>query len=279
MKPELQPLIEEILSSRKYRGLDIPAETVEDILEKELARHRGHKNAVKEARKKLHNIVASYLGDPDFQSAGLALESAFKSGDGEQVRTVCTKIMSSHASTRERILILESFYQKIFALTGKPDAILDLACGLNPFSFPWMGLPTSLKYYAYDLNRPRLEFIHQYFKLQGLTLLGSSADILIHPPAVEAPVAFFFKEAHRFEQRQRGCNLSFWQALRVRYLLVSLPTNSLSGKHNLVERQRNLVYSTVHDQPWAVTEIMFENEIVFCIEKDTPTLPSPFGRG
>jgi len=276
MKPELQPLIEEILSSRKYRGLDIPPETVGDILERELGRRRDIKEAVKEARKKLHNIMAPYLGDPDFQSASLALESAFASGEGKQVRTECVKIMASHASTRERIPILDSFYQKIFAMTGKPDAVLDLACGLNPFSFPWMGLPTSLKYYAYDLNRPRLEFIHQYFKLQGLTPLGSSADILIQPPAVEAPVAFFFKEAHRFEQRQRGCNLAFWQALRVRYLLVSLPTNSLSGKHNLVERQRNLVYNTVHDQPWSVTEILFDNEIVFCIEKNSLTLP--YGR-
>ena len=277
MNPELKPLIEEILTSRKYRRLDIPPETVEDILEKELARHRSSKDAVKETRKKLHNIVAPYLGDPDFRSAVITLEEAFKNGDDEQVREECTKILASHASTGERIPILDGFYQKIFAVTGEPDAILDLACGLNPFSFPWMGLPTSVKYYAYDLNRPRLEFIHHYFKLQGLAPLGSNADILIHPPAVEAPVAFFFKEAHRFEQRQHGCNLSFWQALRVRYLLVSLPTNSLSGKHNLVERQRNLVYKTVQNQPWTVTEIVFENEIVFCVEKESLTLSSPVG--
>ncbi len=31
-------------------------------------------------------------------------------------------------------------------------------------------------------------------------------DILIKPPDVEADIAFFFKEAHRFEQRQHGCN-------------------------------------------------------------------------
>jgi 16S rRNA (guanine(1405)-N(7))-methyltransferase len=279
MKPEFQPIIEEILNSRKYRELDIPMETVEDILERELAHHRSSKNAVKETRKKLHNIVAPYLGDPDFQSATAALEGAFEKGNGEQVRSECTRILASHASTRERLPILDVFYQKIFALTGIPDAILDLACGLNPFSFPWMGLPKSVKYYAYDLNRPRLEFIHHFFKLQGLSTLGSYADILIHPPAIEAPVAFFFKEAHRFEQRQHGCNLPFWQALRVHYLLVSLPTSSLSGKHNLAERQRKLVYTTVQGQPWTVTEIIFDNEIVFCIEKEHPTLSSQIGIG
>jgi 16S rRNA (guanine(1405)-N(7))-methyltransferase len=279
MKSELQPQIEEILNSRKYRGLDIPPETVEDILERELARHRSSKDAVKETRKKLHNIVAPYLGDPDFQSASAALERAFENRDNEQVRSECTRILASHASTRERLPILGVFYKKIFALTGVPDAILDLACGLNPFSFPWMGLPTSVKYYAYDLNRPRLEFIHHYFKLQGLSPSGSNTDILIHPPAVEAPVAFFFKEAHRFEQRQHGCNLPFWKALHVRFLLVSLPTSSLSGKHNLAEQQRDLVYTTVQDQPWKVTEIVFDNEIVFCIKKDPLHLSSHVGIG
>jgi 16S rRNA (guanine(1405)-N(7))-methyltransferase len=275
MSTDLQPLVDDILSSRKYRELGIPQETVTDILSKELARHRSSKEALKETRKKLHNIVAPYLGDPDFGSASQALEAAYMNGDQNLVRSECLKILASHASTKERIPILDTFYQQIFVITGKPDVILDLACGLNPFSFLWMGLPDRVKYYAYDLNRPRLNFIHRYFRLQGLTPLGGAEDILLHPPEIEAPVAFFFKEAHRFEQRQHGCNLPFWQALRVRYLLVSLPASSLSGKHNLVERQRNLVYGTVANQPWRVTEIGFENEIVFCIDKND--LSSPGG--
>jgi 16S rRNA (guanine(1405)-N(7))-methyltransferase len=265
--PDLQPLVVGILNSRKYRHLGIPAETVEDLLVQEMGRSHSQKEAVKETRKKLHNIVATYLGDPDFALAEKELEGAVHSQDSLEIKATCASLLSQHASTRERLPILEQFYQQIFAVTGKPDTILDLACGLNPLSFPWMGLPASVLYYAYDLNRPRLALIHKFFTLLGIQPYGEARDILLTPPNEKAQVAFFFKEAHRFEQRQKGCNLAFWQALNVHYLLVSLPTASLSGKHNLLDQQRKLVYGTIVDQPWKVTEIRFNSEIVFCIDK------------
>ena len=264
----LPALVVEILNSRKYRRLGIPPETVEDLLAQELGRGRNLKEAVKETRKKLHNIVALYLGDPDYAQAENELERAVGSQDIRAIKVTCAHLLSEHASTRERLPILEQFYHKIFKETGKPDSIIDLACGLNPLSFPWMGLPDSLRYSAYDLNRPRLALIHRFFNLLGMQPGGDARDILLNPPVEKAHVAFFFKEAHRFEQRQKGCNLAFWQALNVRYLLVSLPTASLSGKHNLLAQQRRLVYETIQEQNWKVTEILFEGEIVFCIDKN-----------
>ena len=268
---DFQSLVLEILNSRKYRHLGIPPETVADLLTQELGRSHGQKEAVKETKKKLHNIVAPYLGDPDFVKAESALENAIRSQDDEEIKATCTDLLSEHASTRERQPILEQFYRQIFAVTGEPDTILDLACGLNPLSFPWMGLPKSVRYYAYDLNRPRLALIHKFFSLLGMQSCGESRDILLAPPTETAHLAFFFKEAHRFEQRQKGCNLAFWQALNVHYLLVSLPTASLSGRHNLLDQQRRLVYGTCLGQPWHISEILFDSEIVFCIDKSGST--------
>ncbi len=160
--PDLQALVVEILNSRKYRHLGIPPETVEDLLTQELGRSRGQKEAVKETRKKLHNIVAPYLGDPDFTRAENELERAILSQDEREIKATCYSLLSEHASTHERLPILEQFYRQIFTVTGEPETILDLACGLNPLSFPWMGLPTSVRYYAYDLNQPRLALIHKF---------------------------------------------------------------------------------------------------------------------
>ena len=189
----------------------------------------------------------------------------------EQVEQVCQTILAQHASTHERLPILKKFYDQIFDFTGKPDIILDLACGLNPLALPWMGLRATVQYHAYDLHQPRIKMITRFFELMGLAPLAEVRDILLSPPEIEAPVAFFFKEAHRFEQREHGCNAAFWQALRVRYLLVSLPTASLDGRRNLLERQRRLVYGTIGDAPWKVTEMMFEKELVFCIDKSYGT--------
>jgi 16S rRNA (guanine(1405)-N(7))-methyltransferase len=149
-----------------------------------------------------------------------------------------------------------------------PETVLDLACGLHPLGLPWMGLPAGARYHAYDLHRPRVELINRFFQLWGLPQLASCQDILVEPPRVEADVAFFFKEAHRFEQRQRGCNRAFWQAIRARWLLVSLPTSSLTGRRNLVEGQRALVARTVEGLGWRVQEIQAQDELIFCIQKE-----------
>ena len=130
-----------------------------------------------------------------------------------------------------------------------------------------MGLSEKINYYAYDIHQPRLTLINQFFELVGLPQLAIKQDVLVDPPQVEADVAFLFKEAHRFEQRQKGCNRPLWQALNVRYLLVSLPPQSLSGHYNLVERQRQLVQSIVKGLPWKVEEVLFKNEMVFIIDK------------
>jgi 16S rRNA (guanine(1405)-N(7))-methyltransferase len=175
--------------------------------------------------------------------------------------------MESHASTRERIPQLETFYEQLWAVTGRPESILDLACALHPFGLPWMDLPVVTRYYAYDLHAPRVKLINRFLKAMVHEALAKVQDILVNPPEVEADVALFFKEAHRFEQRQKGCNRPFFEALRVRWLLVSLPAADLSGHHSLVERQRNLMDSILAGLDWPVTELTIGNELVFCIRK------------
>ncbi len=264
---DLDFLIHEILSSRKYRELGIPPETVRDLLLRELALGRSHKEALKAVRQKLHNLVAPYLGDPDYATAAAELDAAYAQGGRAALKPVCARILGQHASTRERLPDLETFYERIFSVTGKPTEILDLACGLNPFSFPWMGLPESVRYHAYDIHAPRVALINHYFRLQGLAPLAEARDILVSPPEIEAPVAFFFKEAHRFEQRHKGSTRGFLRALRARRLVVTLPASSLTGRHDLSEGHRRLVYSAIAGQPWPVTELQVGEEMIFVVER------------
>ena len=112
--------IEQILSSRKYRHLGIPAETVRDLLEKERASGASPKEALKNAKHKLHNLMAPYLGDPDYPAAEAALQAAFAQPDPQAVRQVCWDLMSAHASTRERLPHLEGLYPQLWAVTGQP---------------------------------------------------------------------------------------------------------------------------------------------------------------
>jgi 16S rRNA (guanine(1405)-N(7))-methyltransferase len=259
--------IAEVRKSRKYRELDLPDETLRDLIEQESGRHKSERETLQAARERLHNLVAPYLGDPDYPVAKVQLEAAYSSGNPEAIQIICAELLKTHASTRERLAYQLEFYAAIFAVTGVPSTLLDLACGLNPLAFGWMGLPLTTQYHAYDLHQPRIELINHYFKLQGLGELAEHGDILVNTPQIQAEVAFFFKEAHRFEQRRRGCNREFWLALNVNWLVVTLPASSLTGRHDLAVGHRKLVSETLAGLDWPMTEQFVGNELIFCIHK------------
>ena len=261
---DLDQLTDAILFNRKYRSLGLPRETVRSLLAQSLTKTGNLREAVDETRAKLHNIIAPYLGDPDYAAASLELASLPPEAD---LREFSRRMLASHASTRERLPLLPDFFPRLWEVTGVPHAILDLACGLNPFALPWMALPTDCAYHAYDLHAPRVALINAYLTHIKREPQAEVRDILLDPPQIQADVALFFKEAHRFEQREKGCNRAFWQALHVNWLLVSLPTENLTGTHSKLEQHRSLVRDTLSGLDWTVTEALFPGELVFCIRK------------
>ncbi|MEI8130860.1 MAG: hypothetical protein WCG34_00405 [Leptolinea sp.] len=261
-------LAQSILDSRKYRSLNLPPETVIDLIQRSLDNGLKPSQAVDDARDKLHNIVAPYLGDPNYAETTEQLIGNPSFSDPLVIKPFCLKMLEKHASTRERIPYLEDFYRKIFSVTGVPRSILDLACAMHPFALPWMNLPSSCAFAAYDLHQPRVDLINLFFKTAEVNGQAFYGDILLNPPQQLADIAFFFKEAHRFEQRQKGCNRTFWQALEVNWLVVSLPATNLTGRFDLADRQRKLVSETLDGLNWPLVELQVGNELLFCIHKE-----------
>jgi len=261
--------VETILRTRKYRDLNIPKETILNLLAQPEAQKLVRHDQPKWLKRKLHNIVADYLGDPDYPSVTEEMGEVFSNGNENNQKEFCKKILNAHASTRERMDYMEAFYQGIFKVTGKPQSISDLACGLNPLAFPWMGLDGLIQYHAYDIHQPRIEFIFHYFTYIHLAPLAEHRDILADPPTLPTDVTFLFKEAHRLDQRQKGCNRILWQKIPSPWLIVSLPSESLSGKHDLVDKHRKLVRDSIGDSKWKITELQFGTELVFCIDKSS----------
>lgn len=239
----LPAMIAEIRNSRKYRDAGIPYATIEDILRQELARHPKPSEALRSAKAILHNVIAPYLGDIDHEQESKLLAIAFASGNEESIRQAAQTILEAHDSTRERLPYLEDFYKCIRKACPKMFTILDLACGLNPFAFPWMGFPATVNYHAYDIHQPRVELINQFFIGFGLQPLAEVRDILVFPPEIQADAAFLFKEAHRMEKRRKGASRSLIQALQARVFFVSLPNRSLDGQRDLGQRMTRLVKS------------------------------------
>jgi 16S rRNA (guanine(1405)-N(7))-methyltransferase len=259
-------LVEKVLNTHKYRHTGLNPQTVLDLIEQEAPQQSSEKALYKAVRRKLHNIVAPYLGDPDYAALSRrfsALESPTL--DSPELRAICLDALSAHASTAERIPSQSEFYDRLFAATGTPANILDLGCALHPLAFPWMDLPPSTAYHAYDIVQPRVDFINHFFETVSLAPLAENRDILVDPPQIQADLGIFFKEAHRFEKRQPGCNRDFWASLNVKTLAVSLPTQNLSGTHSLLDQHRQLVEAST--APGKIREeLIFEKEVVFLID-------------
>ncbi len=270
MKPlsdrDLDEMTERVLRSRKYAGMDLPSETIRDLLRQEAAAGRSAKDAEKAMREKLHQIIAPYLGDPDYEQEKQRLTEAAALGE-EALRDWCLHILSVHTSSRERIPHMEVFYQTIFERIGRPAGILDVACAFNPFAFPWMGLPKETAYHAYDLHTPRVGLLNSFFEAYGMEPLAEVRDILLSPPDTPADTAFFFKEAHRFESRKKGCNRNFWISLPVKTIVVTLPAENLTGTHQMRDRQRSLIDKNIEGLGWDVEEAEIAGEMIFIIRK------------
>lgn len=265
-KTEFSRVKEKIGNLRKYEAVGIPENTIDDLILQELPNYRTMKETEKAVKEKIHQIIAPYLGDPDYQQATESLKTAAASSP-DAIRSWCEGILQSHTSSKERLPWMSEFYEFIFQKTGKPGTILDLACAMNPFAFPWMGLPRSTHYYAYDLHTPRVALINAFFSACEMEPLAAVQDILLNPPRVPADIAFFFKEAHRFEARKKGCNRLFWEQISAPILVVTLPAENMTGTHQMRNRQRDLIERNTTGENWDISEYELKGEMIFIINK------------
>jgi 16S rRNA (guanine(1405)-N(7))-methyltransferase len=267
-KKDIETLLAQIQTSKKYQELNLPEETLRNLLEQELARHAKPAEALKSTRAKLHNIMAPYLGDPDYTQAEVDLQQAFTRGESA-VQAACTELLRQHDSTRERLAYLQDFYAGIRSVCAQPHSVLDLACGLNPLALPWMGLPADCCFHAYDIHPARVALLNEFLRLSGREPLAEVRDVLVRPPEAAADAAFLFKEAHRMEKRQKGCNRGLWAVLEVDYLFVSLPKRSLDGRRDLRERMRALVDNSINPADWADQgKLDFPGETIYWMRKN-----------
>jgi 16S rRNA (guanine(1405)-N(7))-methyltransferase len=205
-------------------------------LNREISRFPKETEALRSARAILHNIMAPYLGDPDYEAEGIKLAAIIGSKDSSAINKYCMEILARHDSTRERIPYLNEFYKTILEIAPQPRVILDLACGLNPFALPFMGLPRDIEYHTYDIHQPRVDLINTFFASQSIQPLAEVRDVLLDPPQISADAVYLLKEAHRMEKRRKGCSRELVKAINARVTFISLPNRSLDGQRDLHQR-------------------------------------------
>lgn len=235
----LDELVAAVRASARYR--DIAEPLVRRLGERELAKRRNLKEAVKATRSKLHQVAGAYIEEPRY-AAWLAelrgvWEEADAAPDGEQLRRAALRrIMARHASTRERLPILDQFYAQTLATVGPVRSVLDIACGLNPLTLAWAPLADEVTFYACDIYADMMAFLDGYFALEtshtrpGLRGRAETRDVIASPPTQRADLALILKAIPCLEQVDRSAGERLLRAINADHLLISFPVHSLGGR-------------------------------------------------
>jgi 16S rRNA (guanine(1405)-N(7))-methyltransferase len=264
----LQTLIDSIQSSKKYATICV--DTIKRIGERELRKNTDIKVAIKATKKKLHQIFGCYtLGRKlDYDEIYENLKAAYDTQLETEIKRACRCVLMLHTSTKERITILEKFYNAIFDITGQPQIIIDIACGLNPLTLHWMDLKETTQYLAYDIDENAVDFINRYLKLTGLRSMALAQDVIIQPPMIEADVALLLKTIPCLERQEKGCSIRLMEALQTKHIVVSFPVKSVGGKSKgMPANYERMLYDLVRGKNWQVKKLPFETELTFLICK------------
>lgn len=259
-KVDLAALVAAVYANAKYRHLD--AGLVEAVAASELAKGRNFKESIKATRNKLHQVAGAYLPDrPDYAAWFDVIAQATTVEDR---RDAHRQVMGHHASTRERLPFLDSFYTTILGDLSPIHSVLDLACGLNPLAAMWMPLAADAAYYACDIYADQIDFLNRVFqesKQQGQAFTG---NLLAEVPAQAADVALLLKTIPCLEQLDKGIGPRLLAQINARVVVVSYPARSLGGHgKGMVQNYAEHFAKLSAGQPWQVTRIDFPTELVF----------------
>jgi 16S rRNA (guanine(1405)-N(7))-methyltransferase len=264
----LKQLVEAVRASAKCRYVS-PA-FIRAVGSIELGRRPTLKGAIKATKNKLHQVGGAYLlGETRYQAWLDQLRAAQQSGDKVEFQYACMAIMGHHASTRERLAILDSFYRT--ALAGLPPirTVLDVACGLNPCAIAWMPFAESLqRYYACDIYEDMIAFLNRFFDLARIPGYAEPCDLVNATPSYQVDLAFVLKTVPCLEQIDKAASERLLERLDANHILVSFPVHSLSGRDKgmLANYEKRLVQLSA-GKKWSSQRFEFASELAFLLSR------------
>ncbi len=198
-----------------------------------------------------------------------ALSNSVLGTQSSALAQACLAIMRHHASTRERLPILESFYASTLASLGPVRSVLDLACGLNPLALPWMPLAPDASYYACDIYADMIAFLNGFFAQAGIRGQACVCDLAAGAPDEQADLALVLKALPPLDQQTKHAGRDLLRALNVRHILVSFPAHSLGGRgKGMAENYEQRFRALADAEGWSIERFVFPTELAFLVRKD-----------
>jgi 16S rRNA (guanine(1405)-N(7))-methyltransferase len=227
----------------------------------------AHSRAVESTRRKLHETVGAFAPTSVFASMVNAIREA-KLTSTDETRGFALRLLAAHPSTHERIPSLDRLYDLIARCTGPLHSVLDLGCGFHPLESPWMTLSPGCRYVALDVSSRVIAVVNAWQSATGMEPDARTEDVVTGLPQERFDLAFAMKLLPTLEQQGAGLTARLLDAIDARWLVVSYPRVTLSGRGVGMDRTYSARFEALTaGRSWTVEDISTNQELVYIIEK------------
>lgn len=262
---DLERIYEQVAAAGKAKY--IWPDTIRRLCRVEAAKYKQEKQVIKAVKGKLHQMNSAYVGKAEHDKALNLVRRLTEDAGSSANLELCRQLLQLHASTAERLAIYDDFYRRLFAYTGRPSSLLDIACGFNPFSLPWMRLEQNAEYFAADINLRTIELINLFLERIHAPGRAFAADALEFPPFRRVDLALMFKLLPLLEKQEKGSSRRLIDAVNARFVAVAFPVRSLSGKSlNMLALNTDLFENQIA-AGMNYQQLLFPDELVYIIDK------------
>jgi len=229
---------------------------------------RAYRQAVAATRAALHQAVGAYL-PPAVESMSEAIREAHLA-DSADARAFAARLLAAHPSTRDRVPALADWYSRLGSLVGSASSILDLACGLHPLESPWMPLAPATRFVALDVDRRLVTLVDAWLTAVGIEHESRLADVAVDLPEGRFDIAYALKLLPTLERQGDGLAAALLRRVDARWIIVSYPTASLSGRdRGMARNYRDQFERLIAGEAWRVVEIeLLPGELVFVVDRE-----------
>ena len=266
-KKELRSLSDEFTKEFLLKYLQQEQKTAKALQENFNPKSKAYVSVIKTIRSTLRRVYGLFRDDPKERKR---LVEELLTSTKQNRADLLSQILSTHSSTQERLPFYEKLYAKILTITGKPNTILDLGCGINPFSFSYLRLK-ECTYYAYDINEEEIGSLNRYFQLlhkENPSFTGKAVVADISKVSFpKADLCFLLKMTDVIDKgKGHKRTEELLKRIPAKYVVVSFATKTMSGKAMTAPR-RSWMEWLCRRLGREYTILEFENEIFYVVKK------------
>jgi 16S rRNA (guanine(1405)-N(7))-methyltransferase len=258
--PDAEKIESRILSSPKYADIH-PSVILRQIHQLQY-RFASDKDLEQAVRRKLHQAFGAYLGGNWLRK----LEKGV-AGEIDPVRDTCRDLMVLHASTRERIPDLYEVTAALADHIAENSRVVDLACGLNVLTLPWLFERKRFHYEGIDLHQRMAAAMGDFAQAAELDAAVSWGDVL-SPDVPQGDVAMMLKLLPCLEHQEDGSALRVVRETQADVILASFPTRSIGGRAKGMDHTYHRQIEIIANESGRELErLAFPSETIFVLKR------------